>query len=78
MRKRIFAQFGERIGARQLPPRIVEIHAAAPLCRIVERLAQGRKIREAPRERIQSGSGAGRSKVGYDRVVPVEQAFIQS
>jgi hypothetical protein len=78
MRESVLAKIRERICARQLPPRVVEVHAAAPLSRIVERLAQGRKVGNTPRLRVQSGSCAGRSKVGYDRVVPVEQAVIQS
>ena len=53
----------------------MEIHAAAALARIVQRFTQGREVRDAPRQSVESGSGACGSEVGYDRVVPVEQAF---
>ena len=50
-------------------------HAATALTRIIERLAQRREVREASRQGVERGSGACGSEVGYDRVVPVEQAF---
>jgi hypothetical protein len=53
----------------------VEVHSAASARGIVERLSQGREIGNAPRMRIQCRRCAGGSEVGYDRNVPVEQAF---
>jgi hypothetical protein len=75
MHKRILTEFRKGVGPDKLPPSVMEIHAAAALTRVIERFAQRREVRETPRLSVEGGSGAGGSQVGYDRVVPVEQAF---
>ena len=47
---RVGAQFAERIGPRQIAPRVVEIQAPLTLRRIVQRLAQRPEIGEAARQ----------------------------
>ena len=75
MNESILAELRKGIGPDKLPPRVMEIHAAAALTRIIERLTQRREVSEAPRLSVESRSSAGGSEVDYDRVVPVEQAF---
>jgi hypothetical protein len=75
MGERILAQIRIRISARQLTSSIVEVHPAAAPGGKVQRLAKRREVRDAAGFCVQSRGSACRSKVGYDRGVPVEQAF---
>ena len=72
--KRVLAQLRIRISAGESPARVVEIHSAAALRRIIERFAKRSEIRDPPRLGIEAGSGARRGKVGCGLVVAVEHA----
>jgi hypothetical protein len=61
MRECILAELREGISPDKLSARVMEIHAATALSRIIERLAQRREVRDTARLSVESGSGAGGS-----------------
>src|SRR6185369_11151757 len=60
--QRILAQLGIRISAGQAAARVVEVQPASAIGRIVERIAEGREIREPPGLAIDCRSRARRGK----------------
>lgn len=70
----VIAKFSIRIGAYQAAAGVMEIHAATTLSGIIQRLAQGRKIRDTAWVAIQRGRIAFKCKAGVDPDVPVEHA----
>ena len=72
--KRIFAKLGIGVGPHQRAASVVEIHPTIALGGIIERIAQRRKIGNAPFQPVEGRRIAVKRQGGVDPVVPVEHA----